>query len=63
MPVMHQFCAFCYPCEPTKCKGFFEFAHGSTGQGSVLSAVDEAVIVETRRKTLLPLDDLRPAAG
>lgn len=28
------------------------------GQGSVLSAVDEAVIVETRRKTLLPLDDL-----
>lgn len=28
------------------------------GQGSVLSAVDEAVIVEARRKTLLPLDDL-----
>ncbi len=28
------------------------------GQGSVLSDVDEAVIVETRRKTLLPLDDL-----
>jgi transposase-like protein len=28
------------------------------GQGSVLTAVDEAVIVETRRKTLLPLDDL-----
>jgi transposase-like protein len=28
------------------------------GQGSVLSAVDEAIIVETRRKTLLPLDDL-----
>jgi len=29
-----------------------------TGQGSVLSAVDEAVIVEARRKTLLTLDDL-----
>ncbi|MDP2902389.1 MAG: hypothetical protein Q8N96_04690 [Methylovulum sp.] len=28
------------------------------GQGSVLSDVGEAVIVETRRKTLLPLDDL-----
>ncbi|MGH8756277.1 MAG: DDE-type integrase/transposase/recombinase, partial [Burkholderiales bacterium] len=28
------------------------------GQGSVLSEVDQAVIVETRRKTLLPLDDL-----
>jgi transposase InsO family protein len=28
------------------------------GQGSVLSGVDEAVIVETRRKSLLPLDDL-----
>jgi len=28
------------------------------GQGSVLSEVDEAVIVETRRKTLLSLDDL-----
>ena len=28
------------------------------GQGSVLANVDEAVIVETRRKTLLPLDDL-----
>lgn len=28
------------------------------GQGSVLTDVDEAVIVETRRKTLLPLDDL-----
>lgn len=28
------------------------------GQGSVLTTVDEAVIVETRRKTLLPLDDL-----
>jgi len=28
------------------------------GQGSVLTGVDEAVIVETRRKTLLPLDDL-----
>jgi len=28
------------------------------GQGSVLTPVDEAVIVETRRKTLLPLDDL-----
>jgi len=28
------------------------------GQGNVLSAVDEAVIVETRRKTLPPLDDL-----
>lgn len=28
------------------------------GQGSVLSAVDEAVIVEARRKTLLTLDDL-----
>ena len=28
------------------------------GQGSVLSEVDDAVIVETRRKTLLPLDDL-----
>jgi transposase InsO family protein len=28
------------------------------GQGSVLTSVDEAVIVETRRKTLLPLDDL-----
>jgi len=27
------------------------------GQGSVLSEVDEVVIVETRRKTLLPLDD------
>lgn len=30
----------------------------SPGQGSVLSGVDEAVIVEARRKTLLPLDDL-----
>ena len=28
------------------------------GQGSVLSEVDEAIIVETRRKSLLPLDDL-----
>ena len=28
------------------------------GQGSVLSEVDEVIIVETRRKTLLPLDDL-----
>jgi transposase InsO family protein len=28
------------------------------GQGSVLTKVDEAVIVETRCKTLLPLDDL-----
>ena len=28
------------------------------GQGSVLTEVDEAVIVETRRKSLLPLDDL-----
>jgi hypothetical protein len=28
------------------------------GQGSVLSAVEEAVIVEARRKALLPLDDL-----
>ncbi len=28
------------------------------GQGSVLTGVDEAVIVETRRKALLPLDDL-----
>lgn len=28
------------------------------GQGSVLTYVDEAVIIETRRKTLLPLDDL-----
>ncbi|MGZ8240647.1 MAG: hypothetical protein ACXWTK_03935 [Methylobacter sp.] len=28
------------------------------GQGSVLTKVDEAVIVEARRKTLLPLDDL-----
>jgi len=28
------------------------------GQGSVLTGVDEAVIVETRRQTLLPLDDL-----
>jgi transposase-like protein len=28
------------------------------GQGSVLAGVDEAVMVETRRKTLLPLDDL-----
>ena len=28
------------------------------GQGSVLSDLDETVIVETRRKTLLPLDDL-----
>ncbi len=28
------------------------------GQGSVLTEVDEAVIIETRRKTLLPLDDL-----
>ncbi|MGZ5013386.1 MAG: hypothetical protein ACXV7E_05120 [Methylobacter sp.] len=31
---------------------------GSPGQGSFLSAVDEAVIIETRRKTLLSLDDL-----
>jgi transposase InsO family protein len=31
---------------------------GRPGQGSVLSEVDEAVIVETRRQTLLPLDDL-----
>lgn len=30
----------------------------SPGQGSVLSDLDEAVIVEARRKTLLPLDDL-----
>jgi hypothetical protein len=29
-----------------------------TGQGGVLSEVDQAVIVETRCKTLLPLDDL-----
>jgi len=28
------------------------------GQGSVLDSRDEAVIVEMRRKTLLPLDDL-----
>lgn len=28
------------------------------GQGSVLTGLDEAVIIETRRKTLLPLDDL-----
>jgi len=28
------------------------------GQGTVLAGVDEAIIVETRRKTLLPLDDL-----
>jgi hypothetical protein len=28
------------------------------GQGSVLSEVDERLIVETQRKTLLPLDDL-----
>ncbi len=28
------------------------------GQGSVLIDVDEAVIIESRRKTLLPLDDL-----
>lgn len=28
------------------------------GQGSVLTDVDEAVIIEARRKTLLPLDDL-----
>ena len=30
----------------------------AAGYGSVLSNVDEAIIVETRRKTLLPLDDL-----
>lgn len=28
------------------------------GQGSVLTGLDEAVIIEARRKTLLPLDDL-----
>lgn len=28
------------------------------GQGSVLTDIDQAIIVETRRKTLLPLDDL-----
>ncbi len=28
------------------------------GQGTVLTELDEAVIIETRRKTLLPLDDL-----
>ena len=30
----------------------------AAGYGSVLSGIDEAVIIETRRKTLLPLDDL-----
>jgi transposase InsO family protein len=33
------------------------------GQGSVLTAADEAVIVEARTKTLLPLDDLLDALG
>ena len=28
------------------------------GQGTVLTELDEAIIIETRRKTLLPLDDL-----